>query len=353
MTPPRDRAAEMSEWPRDRPSIRSRRPALACRVPGVRVACSHVHRLGAHQLAALRAHERERYVEQLVAHARTSFPDGAGRQKPDAVHRQAEQALARAEQHGITDERSAAMFFGLQLALGSDFADSTEAQEVLGYRALPAEQRMERLYAAHGDAPGLSTAREHAQASFESRPIGEPVVRCEPTSLEIELLDEHGCGVGHEPVEIVRLPVGPQPESFTTKLDERGQLVVDGLPPGEYLVRFPRRAHVEPDIRTWIAFRLDDEHGNPMAFEPFRIVFADGEVLEATRDASGRLVVGDVVLAPGRACAVSLRPGREVEVELDAGGHEVRIDHVAPGDALIMFTDREELIAPAERAVDA
>jgi hypothetical protein len=74
-------------------------------------------------------------------------------------------------------------------------------------------------------------------------------------------------------------------------------------------VEQPRR--VEPlgpdDLTAWIALKLRDEDGHPIADERYRIETADGRVIEGTTDGDGR--AREEGLSPGE-CNVTF-PGRD------------------------------------------
>lgn len=254
----------------------------------------------------------------------------------------------RAAGYGITDQRSVALFVDTRTGLDPAFDERPEFREQLEYRALPADRRMERvidLACASGDAAAeqLGAAARSACATFETSPIDDLVAACEPTNLEIRLLDADGRGVPREPVWIGRLPSLNVYEVIETRLDDDGYLELRDLVPGDYLVRFPRREHQEPDILTWISFRLEDDRGSPLPFEPFRVFLANGERIDATRDGRGGLQANGTPLLPGRSCAVPMPGGHDAWVTLDARGEEVRFDHVLPGDVVIFYPEREGL----------
>lgn len=106
--------------------------------------------------------------------------------------------------------------------------------------------------------------------------------------IEIELYDHEGEACADEPYRIT-LADGAVLDEL--RLDGQGKARHDDIPPGLCLVEFPEREPVLAEDHPKDAFEIElvDARGEPAAGEPYRIILADGTVLEGELDDQGKL----------------------------------------------------------------
>lgn len=108
--------------------------------------------------------------------------------------------------------------------------------------------------------------------------------------IELELLDNDGNGIPHEPYW-VRLPNAEVREGT---LDGKGRARLEQIPCGVCRVRFPQVNSTEcwlvpsGEPQDWLELELLDDQDQPVANEPYRVTCPDGAIREGALGKNGR-----------------------------------------------------------------
>ena len=107
-------------------------------------------RIRPEQYEVLAAAQRTRFIDECAAFVREYWAEEYAAQGLDAVKQTAEQAIERAQEHGIEQEAGVLRFLNVMYALGIDFdrgADFPWAVTILENRDLPEDEKLARLEA--------------------------------------------------------------------------------------------------------------------------------------------------------------------------------------------------------------